>query len=376
MKPAVLLVALLLLTRLAGAGPITYLDLVAAEKARTVAIAARAQSLGPDNLHCTITNLTRQEVRLRIPPGLRFEAADAGAQDIFTFQQKLLVLAPGASQQVGLWAFCMEKHNYSPAASSGYAFRGLAGEGLQPLGDSLQKYPALAEGYGQMFVWALSDHEPLYDMRVVPALLRGANNIVRYLSSVTGQPACRVRSSTDSRPTVKTFSKRAFLLYHSPTAQVATLKVYDAEGHEKYELLKGRKLSPGVVHYTFGINETVDIDANPVFTFRLLDPAGRVLSEMKVDKNTTEHDVEPSKVLFYFPFALTRPLKKARFRVRLPDGTLVEELMQQQYLPLGKFRYQLAFNHLYPPGTAFVVKLENEAGEVLRELPVENVAPH
>ncbi|WP_345234092.1 hypothetical protein [Hymenobacter saemangeumensis] len=373
MKASLLLVVFLLLARLAQAGPVTPLNLLTAQSQQKVKVEARALGLGPDKLRCVLTNLTGQELKLRVPPGLHFAADDAGAQDIFTFEQKLLVLAPGASKEVPLWAFCMEQHDYSPRENGGYALQGLAGKGLQPLGDSLQKYPGLAEYYGQMFVWSLSDGGSLREVSVDSKLLRGAKNVLAYIGKVTGRAVPRARASNDNRPSVKTFSKRATLLYHSPTAQVATLKVYDTDGSEMYELLKDRRLTPGVVHYTVGLNSIVDIDETPVYTIRLLSPSGQVLKEVKVDANTSEQVTEPEKVVFNFPFEVKNLTRNARIRVRLTDGTLVEEILERKYLPPGSFRMQLFFNHLYPSGTAFVAQLETADGKVLSKQPVVKV---
>ena len=368
------LAGLFLWAGLAAAQPSQYLDMVEATNRQMAAVRARAMGgLGHDNLACTVVNLTRKELRLRVRPGLRFESADEAAQDLFTFQEKLLVIKGHDSTRVRLRGFCMEKHNYSPRSNTVYAFRGPAGQGLQPLGDSLQKYPSLAEGYGQMFVWALSDNEPMHDVLVAPAQLRAATNVVRYISSVTGQQTTKAlvaRSPAEARPSVKTFAKRATLLYHSPRAQVATLRVYGADGAVVDELFKNRQLTPGVAHYVLGINMIMDADAVGAFTIRLLGPAGEVLKDVKVNDQTPEDDAAPTRQKFFFEFSLAKALTDAHFRIRLPNGTLVEELMQRPYLAAGKYRFQLAFNHLHPPGTAFVARLETAAGVLLHQQPI------
>ena len=373
MMRTLFLAGLFLWAGLAQAQPGQYLDVTTATSRRLATVRARAQGgLGDDNLHCTVVNLTRKELRLRVPPGLHFTSADAGAQDLFTFQEKLLVLASRDSARVRLRGFCMERYDYSPRSNTVYACSGLAGKGLQPLGDSLQKYSGLAEEHGQMFVWALSDQSPMRDVYAAPALFRGAANILRYIGSVTGQTRAQARKnpSARSRPRIKTFAKRVNMLYHNPNAQLATLKVYGADGGLVDELFTNRKLQPGVVRYTMGINMVMDAEAPAVFTVKLLGPAGQVLKEMKVDETTSEEDTTPTRRVFSFDFTLAKPLKEARFRVRLADGTLVEELMRQPYLPVGKFHYQLAFNHLYPVGTAFVARLENAAGLLIAEQPI------
>lgn len=376
MRRLLALLLLLFLARLAGAAPAPYVELLAAIAQGQLTLTAKAlNGLGPETLACGLVNISKKELRLRVPPGLHFVAADAGAQDLFTFQQQLLVLAPGASRTIRLWGFCMEKHDYVPRSPTVYTCAGRAEKGLAALGDSLQKYPALADSYAQSFVWHLSDAEPLpAEIGVSPALLRGTTNMVRYLVSVSDAALPRVYSTAaDRAPRIKTFARRVPLLYHSPTAQVATLQVCDAQGRRRYDLFTNRTLNPGVLHYTFGMNEIVDAASHPVYVFRLVDAQGKLLKELRVDEATSEADVAPLRQDFATEFKLLKPVKNARFRVRLADGTLVEEIGRQAYLPAGKFRYSSTFNHLQPPGTAFTIGLETASGEVLSQQPV--VAP-
>jgi hypothetical protein len=378
MKRLLVLFLLLLLVRLAGAAPASYTDMLTAVAQGQLTVTTQAlNGLGPETLACGLVNTGPKELRLRVPPGLHFVAADAGAQDLFTFQEQLLVLAPGASRTIRLWGFCMEKHDYVPRPRTVYTCAGRAEKGLAALGDSLQKYPGLAGSYGQSFVWHLSDAESLPAViEVSPGQLRGATNIVAYLARVSGQALSRVRSSAESLgPRVKTFARRVPLLYHSPTAQTVTLQVCDAQGRRRYDLFSERRLTPGVLRYTFGLNETVAADNHPVYVFRLVDTQGRLLKELRVDETTSEEDQEPLHQPFAAEFKLAKPSKNVRFRVRLPDGTLVEEIGQQPYLPAGKFRYSSAFYHLYPAGTTFTIGLETATGEVLSQQPVVAAAP-
>ncbi|MFD2721398.1 hypothetical protein ACFST9_21965 [Hymenobacter monticola] len=364
MRPYLLFAVLLLTHRSLQAAPRPYLDVVPALAQRLVTAQARSHGLGAEDLFFTLRNQTSQELRLRVPPGLHFGAGDPEAQDLFTFQERLLVLAPGASGTVRLWGFCMEQHDHAPAANSVYSLRGLAPNGLQQLGDSLQKYPKLAELYGQMFVWSLTDHEPLRDIRVPPALLRGATNVLRYLAAVSGQLAVHARSATDNRPSVKVFSKRLFINYHSPTRQVTSLRVYGPDDCERYVVARSWQLTPGVMRYRLGLNTILGIDELPEFTVRLLDAQGHVLQETKVNQATAEVDIPPVQLPFAFAFSLAKPVKNAHLRVRLTDGTLVEELRQLPYLPAGNHRYNWTFYHLRAAGTSFVARLEGEDGKV------------
>ena len=269
MKPHVRLLApLLLLARLAGGTPAPYVDAVAAVAAGQALVTGQANGLGPDNLICTVTNATEQELRLRVAPGLHFEASNAGAQDLFTCQQVLLVLAPRATQQLRLRGFCMEHHDFAPSNNLAYRLRGFAGRGLQPLGDSLQKYPGLVDPYAQAFVWAVTDGYPLPAVLMPAALKAGATNTLRYLASLTGLTFVPVNLLRGERPGTRTFAKKVIMLYHSPAAQVASLKVFGSNGHEVSTLFSNRKLAPGVVHYTYGVNAMVPTKTAPARAMR------------------------------------------------------------------------------------------------------------
>lgn len=100
-----LLFALLPLAQLANAGPPRALDLVAATTQQVVAVSAWAFGLGAENPTCTLTNRTREEPAVRVPPGLHFAASDDDRQDLLTFQEKLLVLRPGARPPFSSGAF-------------------------------------------------------------------------------------------------------------------------------------------------------------------------------------------------------------------------------------------------------------------------------
>jgi len=366
MKALFRLLFFCMLAHLATAKPAPYVSLPDATAAGQASVTAEASGLGSSNLTCTLTNLSSAELRLRVPPGLHFEGGTAGAQDLLTYQQQLLVLAPGAKQVLRLRGFCMEAHDFSPHDLP-YTLRGFAGRGLRPLADSLYKYPLLAEDYGQSFVWAVTDKYALPRVFVLPALERGATNTLRYLATLTGQPLVPANRLRGPRVGTRTFAKKVIMLYHSPEAQVASLQVFGANNKLVSTLFSNRKLGPGVVHYTYGVNAVVGEKEKPVFRVRLLGPAGQVLKEVKVDDATEAVEQEPATKSFVFEFKLTKPANYAHVRVRLRDGTLVEDLSEQRHLPIGNFRLSMGFHHLYPTSMPFVVRLETKEGQLLAE---------
>jgi hypothetical protein len=311
---------------------------------------------------------------VEVVPGLHFAANDPETQDLLTYQQQLLVLAPGATRSFPLRALCMEQQDRGPA-NSPYSLRGFAGNGLRPLSDSLQKYPALADAYGQYFVWAMADQASVYDLDVAPSQLRAANNLLRYLHGTTGRPVGKAVASGAERPSIKTFTRNVAFNFHSPTAEVVSLKVFGRDGRERQTLMKSKVVPAGVQQYSFGVNTILGRNEPAAFTVRLLNAAGQVLHEVKVDEAEPEAAAKPAQEAFDFRFTLDKPVKNARLRVRLADGTLVEEVRQLAYLPAGNHQYRWTFYHLRPAGTAFVVRMETTDGKPLAQRTFEPTAP-
>ncbi|RYF81063.1 MAG: hypothetical protein EOO03_16910, partial [Chitinophagaceae bacterium] len=241
---------LMFCTLFAAAETTSRIDLATAASRNEVAVKAVASGLSSDNLRCTITNKTNKRLHVRVAPGLHFVSSDKEVQDLFTYQEMLVMLAPGASNTIKLSGFCMERSDSAPGGGETYVLKGHAGLGLHPLGDSLQKYPRIASGYGQMFVWSVTDRVTLEDITVAPEMLAGGTNIMHYVSKLTGLTPGRVTVSPNAKPTVRTFSRSTIFSYHSPVSQTASLKVYDEKGREFSVLFKDRQLLPGVVRYT------------------------------------------------------------------------------------------------------------------------------
>lgn len=374
---------LLLLLSGPPAGPTQSVDLVAAVAAQQVGLSVTAAGgLGEANLRCRVRNLGRAPLRLMVPAGLRFEAADPNAQDLLTTEPQVVLLAAQEEKEVLLHGFCTEASHYSPSVDAAFTFRGYAPLALKTLADSLGAYPALAHDYGQMFVWALTDGRALYDIDAEAAHLRPARNLLRYVRAEAAKRptnaqkpgrTARVRlrrPEGNAGPSVKLFSKKGFLVYPLPKAQALSLKVYDGAGNEEFVLFENRQVPAGALHFGFGLNEIVPVETQPVYFFKLLDAAGRVLTQVQVDEHTVERDITPQRRSFTFSVQLAKAAKNAAFTVRLPDGTLVEQFKPQPYMPPGTLKTHLTFDHLYGPQAAFVAQLETPTGQVLARQPL------
>src|SRR5688572_15257331 len=226
---------------------------------KLILITPKASGLGTNNLTCVLKNNSLHEVQVQIPPGLHFKAGQEGAQDLFTIKQELIVLKPRSEETIQLTGYCMNASNFPPRQHTTYIFKGYAAPPLRTLGDSLAQYQPMADGYAQMFVWALTDSREMYDFEVEKKYLRPATNIMNFVARAAGVPAVKVSvynpgktkngvplSLNMPRPSVNVFSKRAILAFHNPMDQVASFKIYDDKGVVKHTLFENKKVRHGL----------------------------------------------------------------------------------------------------------------------------------
>ncbi|WP_225000222.1 hypothetical protein [Cesiribacter sp. SM1] len=370
-----LLLVLLLISASAFGQHTDYVDLPTAVYTKSVEVkATSAGGLGKENLFIKIKNLINKVIHVRIPPGLHFKSKDPGAQDLFTVKEVLISLEPGSEKMINSRGFCMQATNYSPGVNGEYLFNGFAITPLKILGDSLAKYEVVADEYGQMFVWAITNNRSLYDISVDSAMLGSASNIMNYVAGVTNTEAGRVSIKKNylDLPSIETFSKKAVLAFHNPVDEVASFVLYDARGREKYHYFTNQKLGAGVKHYTFGVNETIFSTDNPRYTAKVVTASGKVLAQMDVDKSTVETPVSPEVLKHTMQFSIEKPLEYVKLNIYLENGTLVQEFKRYRQLGIGNYDLYIEFLHLYPPHTRFVAKLEGVNGKVYQQQLMKN----
>ena len=79
--------------------------------------------LGSKNLKLTLTNNTDKELNVDIEPGLIFKPDDTAYQDLVVLGDEHLALAPAASQDVSLQAFCGKSYARGPLKGMNFTFR-------------------------------------------------------------------------------------------------------------------------------------------------------------------------------------------------------------------------------------------------------------
>jgi hypothetical protein len=289
------------------------------------------------------------------------------------------VVAPNDKKAIPLTGYCMQAHNFGPSPGKTYVYSGFAALPLKTLSDSLKRYPSLAENYGQMFVWAITDKRSMYDLVVEASLAKPATNIVTYVAKTSGlRPVSVIPAGTTSNNSKKAaprrmvFSKKAILPFHNPKDQTVSFKIYDADGNVYHTLFENKRIPHGMKEYTYGINELVNPGISPVFYARITDATGKVLTEQKIDKNTEAVKPKLTSRSFDFIFELKQAVKKGKLNVYREDGTLVEEFKRYEYLPVGNYKIGVTLLHLLPSDTKFIVKLESETGIVYAQQSVEN----
>jgi hypothetical protein len=341
-----------------------------AVKNRSVSIKASSKGgLGTSNLELTIKNLSRDSSFIKIPPGLHFKSAILANQDLMTVSEQLLALAPQAQLSVQLQGLCMQAGKYAPSRKGSYTLSGFADPDLKGLADLLYKYDPLTQHYGQMFVWAITDNRTMFDVSVDSSLVEAARSVIDYVTEKTGQDkvSVTIEARKSIKPKLEVFSKRSSLAFHNPLEQVASFHMYDADGNIMYTMYRDKKLGRGIRVHEFGMNDMVLAGSNPVYYFRVITKTGKILAEKQVNRTTEDVKIEPELLNFRFEYQLKAPVKEARLKVYLQDGTLLEEFKRYTNLQPGNYAIDMKFLHLYPANTTFVAKMESPDGLVHKE---------
>jgi hypothetical protein len=345
-------------------------DLLTAINKKSVTIHINSfGSLGSSNLMLTIKSLSHDSIYVSIPPGLHFKSLALDKQDLLTMDNSLLALGPQSKATVHLQGFCIQASRYIPTKDTSYKLTGFADESLKTLSELLYKHEFLVDHYGQMFVWALTDKRIIHDVAVDSSMVEAANSAITYVSEITGlEPGkVHIEATRPVKPKLEIFSRKASLAFHNPTEQVASFYMFDADGNVMYTLYKDRKILRGIRVHELGMNDMVPTDTNPVYFFRVMAKSGKILAEKRVDRTTVENKIVPDTLKFRFEYQLDKPVKEARLKIYLPDGTLVEQFKQYTNLQPGNYAISLSFLHLHPAATKFVAKMESADGSVIRE---------
>lgn len=111
----------------------------------------------------TVKNKSDKKLFIRIPPGMIFQPADTGMQDLLIVREALMVLEPGASRTVELQGFCCRSSNRAPSA----------GISFKPIKTSDPRLTTVAEFINsnkfspdaiQSAVWCISDKHSVADI--------------------------------------------------------------------------------------------------------------------------------------------------------------------------------------------------------------------
>lgn len=129
------------------------------EAIRSQSITANATSNGKysgKSVDLVLVNKTKNTLQIRVPAGTIYEPIDAGEQTLIQVEEQMITLAPGATFNGQVGAFCTEASQRCPTASNGFKIS----ETKNPKFNLMFAYlkdKKVSKGTYQDAVWAISD---------------------------------------------------------------------------------------------------------------------------------------------------------------------------------------------------------------------------
>jgi hypothetical protein len=122
-------------------------------------ITVKVKSLGGISNKClslTFEKTSKKNLKIIIPAGYLFEAADSTTQDILTLENTIFTLSQ-PKQFIKIGGFCAEAHNSSPSANENFDTGKKVSGNLLKLAEYLNSKQLYRESSAQMAVWAVTD---------------------------------------------------------------------------------------------------------------------------------------------------------------------------------------------------------------------------
>ncbi len=108
----------------------------------------------------TLTNTTKNPLRISIGNGQIFRAEDTTVQDIVIVKEELIAIKANETKKVPLYGMCIESSNSGNNLETQFHLDGMAEEKLQKLTQEIEKRKDFTT-LGQYAVWALTDDNDL-----------------------------------------------------------------------------------------------------------------------------------------------------------------------------------------------------------------------
>ena len=288
-KLPVLFIGLLLTVAATGNAKATSIGLSEAIQKHMVKAVFNGRGSTTDNLsshfgRCIslkLQNLTRESLTIRLEAGRRLKCSFDSVQDMLISENEIFALAPGASKDYTINAFCSEKSNHSPSESSKFLLAGMADGYLYELIVLIQSLRSF-NSTGQSAVWVLTDNSPVENITGKDTAV--VNKLRKFVSFALGRNSQRkegvIYDYSYPEVTDSLYTISGSINWTMPWESPATFSIYDNYGKKVYDVFVNVIYRQGFQYYNYKITDPI-FKEDRLYWLRI-EGCGRRLKEVAV----------------------------------------------------------------------------------------------
>jgi hypothetical protein len=270
---------------LSSAANVLKMGLKQALDKHMITVSGMGTAQGYKRLQLNLENKSGSTLQLTMEAGIIFRPDDSLQQELVLAGGEMLTLPPFRTGSVEVKTFCAQEFSSVPTAGMAFRFDRMAGA---PLPEILQyiRTNRIPDDLAQRAVWAvttgISLHSVYDDTRE-----QMANQLVKYLSGVTGLPVphyyrLRGLQNTPGQPAQAPKSLKIYAAFEEKLQEPKklTLGVYNAEGEMIQQVFTDRMF--GKAGHRFRVTFEAD-DVSPGMYYIRLKEGDNVLREQAVE---------------------------------------------------------------------------------------------
>lgn len=158
-------------------------DILDAINSKKISVKVSYSRLGKAGIHLTITNLSIEQLTIKVKPGVIFTPSNEGEQTLMNVEEALIAIAPqkNASKDVG--GYCIMLHKAAPSLTESFKIDIVKQANLLSF-LSFIKTTKVSEGNYQSAIWAITDNE---DIASIEPISDGDTKLREHISTLTGR---------------------------------------------------------------------------------------------------------------------------------------------------------------------------------------------
>lgn len=158
-------------------------DILDAINSKKISVKVNYSRLGKAGIHLTITNLSIEQLTIKVKPGIIFTPSNEGEQTLMNVEEALIAIAPqkNASKDVG--GYCIMLHKAAPSLTESFKIDIVKQANLLSF-LSFIKTTKVSEGNYQSAIWAITDNE---DIASIEPISDGDTKLREHISTLTGR---------------------------------------------------------------------------------------------------------------------------------------------------------------------------------------------